>query len=205
MPLVGRVADQLLEPMRELLGDARDVLCHRTVTRARRGARRPCRGGRRRVGSTPRSAAPAHQCATRASPGRRAASCAHRRTRPRCLLLRCRDRTRRHSTPFDFSALIAAEAAPGPSGTTFIPRERRYSANHSNSSGGSSGSTITVIGKPQSAIQRPAHSQPPRCGRARMTPVPSAMPFRRFPSPSWVKCAAISTFDSAGMRNDSTQ
>ncbi len=44
---------------------------------------------------------------------------------------------RRHSTPLDFTALIAADAAPGPSGTTFIPRERRYSANHSKSSGGS--------------------------------------------------------------------
>ena len=31
-------------------------------------------------------------------------------------------------------------------------------------------STTTVTGLPTSASQRPAHSQPPRCGRARIAP-----------------------------------
>ena len=53
-----------------------------------------------------------------------------------------------------------------------MPRSLRRSANHSNSSGGSSGSTTTVILKPWSVIHRPAHSHPPRCGSARITPLP---------------------------------
>ena len=51
-----------------------------------------------------------------------------------------------------------------------MPSLARSSANQSNSSGGSIRSTTTVTGSPRSASQRPAHSHPPRCGRARITP-----------------------------------
>ena len=44
--------------------------------------------------------------------------------------------------------------------------------------GGSSFSTTTVIWCPWSAIHRPAHSQPPRCGSTRITPLPTARAVR---------------------------
>ena len=70
------------------------------------------------------------------------------------------------------SARITVVPASGPRGTTVMPRLERRSTNQSNSSGGSIRSTTTVIGCPRSAIHRPAHSQPPRCGRATITPLP---------------------------------
>ena len=61
-----------------------------------------------------------------------------------------------------------------PSGITCIPSRDRSSTNHSNSSGGSMRSTTTVIGWPRSAIQRPAHSHPPRWASAMIAPFPSS-------------------------------
>ena len=49
---------------------------------------------------------------------------------------------------------------------------QRRSTNQSNSSGGSICSTTTVSPWPWSTSQRPAHSHPPRCGSARITPLP---------------------------------
>ena len=50
----------------------------------------------------------------------------------------------------------------------------RTSANHSKSSGGSTASTTTAGGRPRPASHAAAKSKPPRCGSARITPLPAS-------------------------------
>ena len=72
------------------------------------------------------------------------------------------------------SAWSTAAAAPGPTGTTCMPRRSLKRANHSKRSGGSSGSTATVTGRPMPTRYIAPHSQPPRCGAAMIAPFPAA-------------------------------
>ena len=134
-----------------------------------------------------RRAAPARRCAARASPARRAASCARRRTRPRRRRRRCRGRTAGRRRSLSLSASHARRR-----------RRPARAARRSSRAQREVGEPLEQLGRlerldddgdrmPASAIQRPAHSQPPRCGRARITPLPSASPCAGAPRPSWVK------------------
>ena len=69
-------------------------------------------------------------------------------------------------------ARITAVPARSPRGTTVNPNDSRKRTNHSNSSGGSRGSTTTVSGKPWRTNQAPPTSHPPRWGMARIGPRP---------------------------------
>ena len=121
-----------------------------------------------------RRAGPARRCAAPVSPVRPAASCARRRTRPRCRRPGCPGRDSRQTTSLARNAREhGGRRRRARAGRPSCRATRGTTTNHSNSSGGSSGSTTTVIGRPWSAIQRPAHSHPPRWGRATMTPWPA--------------------------------
>ena len=112
----------------------------------------------------PRSAGSERRCAAPASPDPPAASCARRRTRPRGRRPGDHDRTAGTRRGCRCSARITVVPGAGTERHDVHPERRRSSTNQSNSSGGSIFSTTTVIWWPCSAIQRPAHSQPPRCG-----------------------------------------
>ena len=87
-----------------------------------------------------------------------------------------------------------------------MPKDRRRSTNHSNSSGGSSCSTTAVTGMSLMRVsQNAAHSQPPRWGRTMMAPVPLARAASMCSNPVAVKPASISARPRLGSRNDSAQ
>ena len=89
----------------------------------------------------------------------------------------------------------------------FMPSWRRNSAKNSNSDGGWTGSTTTVTWRPITWVsQNPAHSQPPRCGSTRMTPVPAASAVGDVVrSPRTEKPKSSSSGESWGRRNESVQ
>ena len=160
--------------MGELLGDSRDIVAQSALPLHRH--RRPDLREVPTVGPEVHAgrARAARRSAARASPALRASSCARRRSRPRTPSpARSRSQSR-HTIRFAFSARSTAAPASGPSGTTSIPIASRTSANHANSSGGSTGSTTTVGATPRPASHAAAKSKPPRCGSARMSPLPAA-------------------------------
>lgn len=87
-----------------------------------------------------------------------------------------------------------------------MPNDSRRATNHSYTSAGSRASTTTVIGVCLTeAAQNPAHSQPPRWGRARIAPFPPARAASIRSQPSTSIPASRSAGDVPGSRNDSTQ
>ncbi|PLS75047.1 MAG: hypothetical protein CYG61_09500 [Actinobacteria bacterium] len=95
--------------------------------------------------------------------------------------------------------------APAPRATMSRPTERRSSAIHSNSSGGSTGSTTAVTRWPSHASQAPPWSQPPRWGRARITPLPSALARSNWSTPVADIRASTQGPTVPGRRHDSIQ
>ena len=111
----------------------------------------------------------------------------------------------RHTTRFSRSTRITPAAADGPSGITSMPMARRTSANHSKSSGGSTDSTTTAGGSPRPASHAAAKSKPPRCGNARITPLPASRPWVMCSKPTDVTRASTDPRASVGSRNSSSQ
>ena len=152
VPLLGGHADELLEAAGELLGDPTR---HRRAggPRARTDtggpifAIVPAPGPEVHAGRDERRAG-AQRERRRA---RRASSCARRRTRPRPRRPRGRGRRAGRRSGWPSSARSTAAPASGPSGTTSMPIASRTPANHSKSSGGSTGSTTTVGATPRPA------------------------------------------------------
>ena len=105
----------------------------------------------------------------------------------------------RHTTWLALSARRTSPAAVGPRGTMFMPSWRRKSLKNSNSAGGSTGSTTTVTGMPITRVsQKPAHSHPPRWGRATIVPRPAAADSVTWWKPSTPKWRSTSATGSAG-------
>ena len=177
VPLLGRRPDQPLEAR----------AARSWVTRATSSRRRPCRavssGGRTTpftpsrpgrkytaVGSRWRAGAQRE----RGRPGgKRGAS--RRRTTPRC---RCPPRSRSASRQTTSLRRSAAQHLAGRVGAERHDRHARASGGTRRTTrtarGAASGSTTAVTGtRCTSVSQKAAHSQPPRCGSARMTPRPA--------------------------------
>ena len=176
VPLLGRHADELLEPTGELLGDTPHIVAQATLALHRPAAARSSRSARRRGRKyTPAgtSGAPVRSASVAGPPGHGGPLAEE--ARPRRRRRRGPGRASRHTIRFAFSARSIAPPASGPSGTTSMPIASRTPANHSNSSGGSTGSTTTVGATPRPASHAAAKSKPPRCGSARITPLPASI------------------------------
>ena len=125
MPLLGRGADQRFELDARGPASRRDVLsCRSARLDLDRGAARLPHGVRR-LRSTPRWAGSARPCATTSVAGPAGSvvrSPKNSTSTPPVPMSRSQSR---HSTSLLLSALIDAIAGPGPSGTTFMPSDRR--------------------------------------------------------------------------------